>query len=588
MTAPPMAMAPAQTRRQMYENIRLMMETERSSFITLWRMINNYILPTRGRFQTTDRNRGDRFSRDILDTSGTLAARTCGSGMSSGITNQARPWFRLTSADPSLLERDSVKEWLYTVTERMRWVLSRSNFYNKCPVVFSDIASFGTAAIMEIEDEHNVVRFVDYPIGSFAVSNGPDGKPAVVTRAFQMTVRQLVTEFGFANCSKAVQDNWEKGSNTEAWYDVVHIIMKNDNYMANSLKGSENKPWISCYYEIGAPLRGGDRGVMDKFLREEGFYEMPVFVPVWSTTGEDVYGTDSPGITALPDVRQLQSMERRGLQALEKMVNPPMTGPTSMMSVPASILPGTITYVDTREGQQGFRAAHEVQLRLDALEAKEGGIRQRIERAFFVDLFLMIQFMDAQRAGKQPVTAAEIYERQQEKLLALGPVLEQLNQRFLDPVIHRTFAIMARRGFIPPMPPDLHGSTLKVEYISMMHQAQKAAQLGGYNNLISTVTNLAQLDKTAVDKIDVDKIIEHINESSGNPPDIVRSADVVSTLRRKRAQAEVAAQRSQQLAQEAAAAKNLSNTDVQKPSALSQMIQNQNLPGSPVEGPENG
>src|SRR5258708_22639753 len=98
--------------------------------------------------------------------------------------------------------------------------------------------------------------------------------------------------------------------------------------------------------------------------------------------------------------------------------------------------------------------------------------QQRIRRAFFEDLFLMMAQSDELR-GSQPVTAREVEERHEEKLIALGPVLERTNDELLNPLVDRVYDMMDARGMFPPPPQDLHGQRLKVEYISIMAQAQK-------------------------------------------------------------------------------------------------------------------
>lgn len=560
------------SRKQMYEKMRGLMETERSSFITRWQSLNKYITPTRGRFWTTDGNRGDRTNNDILDSSGTIAMRTLASGMMSGITSPAREWFRLTTPDPDLAEHGSVKEWLFQVTERMRWVLSRTNFYNKASTMYQDLGTYGTAGMMQLEDDHKVARFADLPVGSFCVANNENDEPNTLCRAYRMTVRQLVKKFGLHNCTRAVQQHWANG-NIDSWIDVVHFVEPNEDYDAESALDYRGKKIISVYYEIGSPTRGRDGrdGDTPELLSVGGFDEFPAMIPVWEVTGEDVYGTNCPGMLVLPDVKGLQKMEKRSLQGVEKMVNPPMTGPTALRSVRVSTLPSDITYVDVREGQQGFRAAHEVRLDVEKLEMKMAQCRQRIDRGCFADLFLMLSYMDQARPGKQPVTAAEIYERHEEKLLALGPVLEQLNQRFLDPTIDRLYKIMERRGFIPPPPPDLHGVTLRVEYISTMHQAQKANRLGGLRSLPDLILPIAQVDPSIMDKWNTDKWIEHVNDAAGNAPDVIVPQDQVDKVRQARAQAQQQAQQAEQLKTSADAAKNLSQADTSGKNALTDM-----------------
>lgn len=555
------------TRRQTLERRRSALESDRSSFMTLWRMLNDYILPTRGRFVSTDNNRGDRRSKNILDSTATLAARTLSSGMMSGITSPARPWFRLTTPDPDMAEFASVKTWLYTCTERIRWALARSNFYNKAPLVYQDMGVFATGGLLQLEDDHSITRFYDLPVGSFCTALDESNRPGLLTREFQMTVYQLVQRFGVKACTRHVQDAYRRG-NLETLIEVVHFVHQNSNMKADAMYAKEHA-YYSCYYEKNAPYTPDSQA----FLRESGFREFPVTIPRWEVTGEDVYGTNSPGITALGDIKQLQAAEKMSLQAVEKMIKPPLVGPTALKHVRVSILPSDITYVDTREGQQGLRPIHELRFDVNSLEAKQAQCRGRIERSFFADLFLMLSTVDAQSGAQRDMTAAEIYERHEEKLLALGPVLEQLNQDFLDPIVDRTFNILERRGFIPLPPPELEGVSLQTEYISIMHQAQKATSLQGLRSTVEFVLMIADKDPSALDKLDTDKIIDHAADAAGIPPDVIKPQDQVDAVRQARAAAAAEQQAAENTQRSADAAKKLSETNTRQPSALSDLAQ---------------
>src|SRR5678809_1765402 len=106
------------TLKQRVRLVAAQMEAERKSFEPHWRDINDYLFPRRGRFTVSDVNRGDRRTKNIIDSSSSFAVRTLSAGMMSGMTLPARPWFRLTTADPELAEFGPVMDWLHTVTIR--------------------------------------------------------------------------------------------------------------------------------------------------------------------------------------------------------------------------------------------------------------------------------------------------------------------------------------------------------------------------------------------------------------------------------------------------------------------------------------
>lgn len=569
----------AQTKRQKFEILRSQLDSERSSFLAHWRDLGEYILPRRPRWFTSDANKGDRRNQKIIDSTATMAARTLRSGMMGGVTSPARPWFRLTTPDPDLAEFGAVKDWLHIVSNRMSTVYLRSNLYNMLPIIYGDIGVFGTGAMAIEEDfSDDVIRTSAFPIGSYWIANSEKLKVDVFYREFRMTVRQLIQRFGKVDLktgapeweafSDYVKAAWDRGE-YETWIDVCHVIMPNEDYKEGALLAKEKK-YLSCYFERGTTTTGlGSylRGDGDRYLSESGYDYFPILCPRWETTGEDVYGTDCPGMTAIGDIKALQTMQKRKAQAIEKMVNPPMVGPTSLRNAKASILPGDITYQDVREGQMGFRPAHEVNFRVNEIMMDIQDHQKRVSRAFFEDLFLMLANSD-----RRQITAREIEERHEEKLLALGPVLEQLNQDLLDPLIENTFEIMMRQDILPPPPDELQGVKLKVEYISVMAQAQKLVGLAGVERFMSFASQIAQVNPASLDKIDTDQALDVYADITSIPPGIVRPDDQVQAMRDQKEQAAKQQQMQQMVMQGAGAAKDLSQASMDGDNALTRLL----------------
>ena len=66
-------------------------------------------------------------------------------------------------------------------------------------------------------------------------------------------------------------------------------------------------------------------------------------------------------------------------------------------------------------------------------------------------------------------------------------MLERTNDELRDPLIDRVYAIMERAGLIPDPPPELQGVDLRVEYISLMSQAQKLVGVVAQDRFIASV-----------------------------------------------------------------------------------------------------
>ena len=130
--------------------------------------------------------------------------------------------------------------------------------------------------------------------------------------------------------------------------------------------------------------------------------------------------------------------------------------------------------------------------------------------------------------------ATEVAERHQEKMLVLGPVLERLKNELLDPLIERTFAIMFRRGVIPLPPQIVEGEDIKVQYVSMIAQAQKASGMNAIGQGVDFVGNLAKASPEVLDKIDFDAAVEEGLDLLGVGAVLLRSEEETEKIRRQR------------------------------------------------------
>lgn len=540
--------------RTKLEKMRTQLEEDRSSFMSHWRDLGEYILPRRPRFVVTDANKGDRRNHKIVDSTATFAARTLASGMTSGITSPARPWFKLTTSDPDASEDGAVKRWLSTVQSRMNTVLSKSNLYEVLPSAYADMGVFGTAVIFAEEDFDQVVRFWNIPLGSYYLGDDARGRANILVRDLRFTVRQLLEKFPGADLTTATKSLIATGA-LDAWVEICHAVFPADEPGRFKFK--------SVYYERasnGTKIQHEDK----TYLRESGYEFCPFFALRWGRTGEDIYGTDCPGMVALGDVKALQILQKRKAQAVEKMVNPPMIAPPELRTEKMGIGPGELTYYGGMN-QAAIRPMHDVALRIDPVLIDIKAHQDRIQKAFFADLFLMMSNDDrAQRA-----TATEINERREEKLLALGPVLEQLNQDLLDPLVDLVYAFMDRQGMIPLPPEALQGVPLKVEYLSVMAQAQKLINVAGIERFQTFLLAQMQLDPQAADAVDVSEMLATYGDITSVPPGIVRPREEVEAIRAERNKAAQAQAMVEQLPK---AANALANAPMDGDNALTRML----------------
>lgn len=519
------------------------LKTERSSWMSHWQEISEVLIPNSGRFFLSDTNRGDKRYHRILDNTGHRALETLAGGMMAGMTSPARPWFRLTTLDPELDESYEVKDWMDKVTTTMQMILTKSNVYQALTTAYQELGAFGTSATILLDDPQNVVHCMPLTTGQFCIAT--DGRDRINTlyREFQMTISQVVQEFGYENCSSAVKRDFDEHL-YDKWITVVNAIEPRDMRDPEKID-AKNMPYKSVYFEPA-----GDRG---KVLRESGFENFPVLCGRWSVSGGDIYGT-SPGMVALGDLHQLQLEQMSKTKAIEYQCNPPVIVPADLKDNESSIIPGGVTFVDSTAQAQMIRPAIDVNFRLDYLLQDIQDIRGRIDAAFYKDIFMMLT-----ETGRDRMTATEVAERHEEKMLMLGPVLDRLNCEMLDPLIRLIFERMIRADMVPPLPAALQNVELNVDFISILAQAQKAVATNSIDRFTNSLGVIAQLKPEVLDKFDADYWADTYADKLGLDARLLVPGNKVALIRQQRAEQQAQAQQMEQAQQMASAAKDLSD-----------------------------
>ena len=543
------------------------LENDRSSFRSHWMEISDYIAPRRGRYLIEGQNsRGRKRTTKIIDSTGTQALRVMAAGLMSGMTSPARPWHRRRVRD-DLMDNAEVRRWLAQVEMIERSILHKSNFYNAIYTVYTELGAFGTAPLYRQPSFDDVIRFRPFTVGEYVIAENDQGVVDTLGRHFTMTVGQIVQKFvhdpmtgkmDWSGVSKATKRLWDE-SNYDELVEVLHFI--EPRLMGDrdaSKKDALNMPFKSCYFELASES--------DELLMESGYRKFPAYVPRWDVLSGDVYGR-CPGMDTLGDIKQLQHQQKRKAQAIDKMVNPPMVAPTSLKGKPSTVLPGQTTYVDPMQGGQGFVPAYQVQPRISELQMDIAEVQNRIQRGFYADLFAMMINSD-----RRQMTATEVVERHEEKLVLLGPVLQRINVELLDPLLDDVFEYALEAGLLPEPPEALAGEELEVEYISLLAQAQQAVAASSLERVMGFAGNLVAVFPDIVDGINSDEALRQYSEILGTSPDVIISDEELQAKRQARAEEQQQMQAMEQASQLAQGAKVLSETDTQNPNALTDLL----------------
>jgi hypothetical protein len=599
------------------ERRKASLNIDRMTWYPNWRDLADNFRPYRGRFMVNDAfdtNKGWRRNWAIVNSTPLSANNVLQAGLMSGTASEARPWFAYELTDDDLMEAKGVKEWLSQVTKIVRSTLARSNFYNSLSECLGEYGVFGIMALgrewpcPKTPDE-DIPHFQPFTIGSYYIGNDNHRRVNTWFRDYRWTVMQVVEEFSikqpdgtfdptkeetWTNISRYVRGLWEQRQ-YDTMVSLVHAIEENPEYRPGAL-GPRGMRFRSIRYERGgepdkilrnsAKKTEGQTEEEKKILRIGGFRDFPVFCARWYTNSEDAWGR-GPAMDCLGDARALQLQEKRKAQAIDKHVDPPMVAHPSLRNQRTSQLPGDVTFAAPDGNQIGFSPAYLIKPETQDLLLDIKATEMRINGIMHADIFAMFIQAEKESPGREPITAAEVNAKQQEKLLILGPVLGQMNFDLFNPLHDWLFAEHMRHGKFPMPPPALLKAKheIRVKYISILAQSLNVVRAQSIQQLTQYVLQVAQVEQMAnnpaLDKFDADKAIEDYAEAVGAPPGCVRDDATVQAIRTNRARVQAAqaqqeqqAQAAQAMAQHATAAQKLSQTPVQGGgSALDAMTQ---------------
>lgn len=489
------------------------LRSDRLPFWNLWREIANYFLPKRYVWLQSDKEARIRNAKNpyILDSTGTTAGRILASGMMNGITSPSRPWFRGRIAGFEH-EGDAVALWADEVVRRILFVMSESNFYNAMAVLYLDLVNFGTAAMLIYEDDDTVIRCYNPALGEFYLSQGFRLSVDTFAREFKQSVKQLAKNFGEENLSETLRNKYRTGGQQCLHlYDVTHLI--EPNYSGSDVPSKF--AYIETYWETGAISQG-------QVLARRGFNELPGIFPRWELTANDSYGT-SPAMDALPDVIQLQHETKRKAQGLDKMINPPIVADIQLEHRPTALMPNGITFV-AGNNNVGAKPLYQIQAPLQEMTEDIREIQLRIRETFHNNLFNMISQLDTVRS------ATEIDARREEKLVMLGSVLDRFESEALEPAINRIFSIMERQGMLPDPPPEIEGTDIEWQYMSILSTAQSAVAAAPVERWAAFIGNLSPVAPEVLQVPDWPELVRNYGSDIGVLAKNMKSREAVAEL----------------------------------------------------------
>lgn len=483
----------------------------------------------------------------ILNPRGRLALRTLQNGMQTGVTSPARPWFRLLPRDSRYKNDDVVKRHLYQAQKEIHQLFQRGGIYDMLHTGWGHLASYGhDCAIVEDDHERDLYGFALTP-GTFWIGVNSYGLVDTLYREMEMTVQQMVHKFVYRGNTSAEPDwtkvtekvkrDWNNGDLAAA-HKVRHMVAPRYNRDPRSSL-PKDKPVMSVYWQAEE---------LETIALDSGYRVSPLVASRWDVEGQEVYG-NSPAMDALPIVKRLQVKERDLAEAERRLIRPPMNAPAEWRNSAFSFDPEAVNFV--ADPTRGAVPAFQINPPIEDMRAQIRELEQDIDDTMYANLFMMIANLD-----RRQITAREIDERHEEKLIELGPVLERQHREKLAPLLARAYDAVTDKGLVEPLPESHDGLELGIDYTSMLAQAQKAMATGSIERTASFVGNMAGANAEVLDKLDMDAAVDEYAEAIGLPASIIRPESAVTAMRQKRAAQQQQQEQMAATAQGAAVAKD--------------------------------
>lgn len=493
---------------------------ERAPWESQWRDLAEYILPDR---DPTDPP-GSRTMGRVFDSTAIWCNEVFAAGMHALLTSPYMRFFAYETEDSRINRIPAVRQWLDETSEAIYAVFANplTGWMTATDQLYLDEGALGTAVMSILDSPRNTISFATRHLMECCIAENDEGEVDTLYRKWEWTAKQAVQHWGDRAPAK-VREAYDKQPGKKLCF--LHAVKPRIDRDPQRYD-SRNKPFLSCYVSLE------DQAIIE----ESGFDEFPYVVPRLRKRSGEVWGR-SCGWTALPDIKQLNTMDKTIVKSAQKIVDPPLQVPDDGFMSPIRTLPGGLNYY--RQGStdriEPILTGGDVRLGLDMLTAKQ----RRIAQIFYVDLLTMVLNPEDPSSAGKGVTATWVLHWRDQAMQRMSPILARMQQEFLGRGIPRVARLLARRGLIRPPPEEIMRSRLRLQYVSPIALMQRATEMEAIDRWSAQVAALSQFDPLASQLIDAEAAGRLYAERLNVPQGIIRTVVDMQERRRQLAQAQI-------------------------------------------------
>lgn len=546
---------------------RKAMQSKKQQWTPHWQLLGEYIHSRKQDFNSTQQE-GDMLNKDLFDATAGKANAVMSSSLIGMLWPNGAKSIRLTPPR-GVRETREVKIYYERVTETLTDAMDdpKAGLATALDEYMKDQGCFGTSGVEVTEDDKLPLVYRAWSVKEMSIDQGKNGFVDTVYIEQEWTVRMLVATYGIDKVSEQTRKSYQDGNQDDKVSLLIAIEPRIDVGGAPE-EGNLAMAFQSLHIELGANI----------LLRESGFDDLPIKVGRFWKLAKETYGR-SPGMEALPDVLEINSMWEAVTIAVEKMLDPPLgvldDGRLGGGTIDTSA--GAINVFNIT-GRAGERQPVFPLFTVGELQHVGKLIEQLTES--IMNHFFMDRLLDLN--NEKEMTAYETSIRNRLRGSTLNTLFSRQTAELFAPLVESSFNRMFSRGklgvirgsaeekmlildgekdiiYIPDEIAQLMVAgkdVYKIQFITPAARIMEAEEQQGMIETANFVSELAINIPDVVDNFDTDMIVKRFSRNSGAPSTGLRDDESRDQIRAKRAEAVQAAQEMQMVTAGAKAAKD--------------------------------
>lgn len=524
------------------------------------RRIQEAVLPYHGRYLNGSKSdtEDDGHLRKDKRTNSTAyqALKVTTAGFLESLCPSSRPFILLDVADDSLMNDREIYAWLTKQRNKILLAMDKSGFYEAMASNMLEGFGFGTCPLYIWQDMKTIARCEVDTFGEYRMEKDEYGEICSIYREKWYSAVNINKLFNpenkkpedvFPRCicnSLARKQPYDK-------FLVVHAI-EPAKFFRPGAPGAEGAGYESVYFLENGETKDG------KPLARKFFKTKPFEVNRFEVIGNETYG-NTVIKEILGEIEYLQDQAIELAAAVETINKPTLAAPADLRGLGEKLGANKIIYYSQGSNADAIKPIQESFVNIEMLDKIIIRIEERIKEALLNNALKAITDITKESTKFE---IAKVYE---EKMMILGGFTKRFNSKFLRSVVERYWSILDDLGLIDEPPASLPpGMELKVEFTSLLAQAQRSIGASTLEQSLQFLLQAAQVDQGVLDIADFEAYIRTYNRAIGAPPLLLNSKEQIQQLRaarQKAAEQQAQMENSQKMATAAATMANTKNQE---------------------------